>query len=476
MRKILVPLISVLLTMTASAAGLDTNRPYFTQTVGSERYCFYILDSGDEVSINSISSTLPYVTTERVVLPEEVTNEGKTYKVVEIEPEACSDNNWIWDLVYPSTLRKVGKKSFWHSELRSFKPQGESNLKEIDDMAFAASKVWDIDLGNKIEKIGNKAFAGFQFKYVRIPNSVTTLGQEAFSGNIVEDVTIGDGLTYICGGAFSNNPALRNVNIGKSVKTIDYNAFKGCNLQELVIPDNVKTLGEDAFAGNKYLKSVKLSSSLENIPNGCFSECGYISDLKIPANVTAIGTGAFYLCTGLVKLEFEEGSRLTSIGVNAFAGNRLAQLKMPDTVEEIGTSAFLGSGSLVSVHFSSGLKTIGYRAFSACKEIRDVTCYAAAPPVTTVDCFETNVYDNARLWVDEDALKLFKRDEVWRLFRNIEGVEGASIEAIGVDSETSPVLYDLSGRRLGDAEAADPSRGIYIEKSGKRTRKIIVTK
>lgn len=455
--------------------GVYTERPNFYIQFGTDNYQFFILDSGDEVSLNQIYPKDKYTTNSRIVLPEEVTYEDKTYRLVEIEPEAFQRNTWLWDLVYPSTLRKVGKRSFYGSNLRSFKPNGESNLKIIDDSAFATNTIWDIDLGNKIEKIGNSAFQGFNFISVKIPDSVTSLGQYAFASNKLKSITIGNGLTYICGEAFSKNPVLQTVVIGKNVKTIDHNAFKGCNLQNLTIPDNVQVIGEGAFAENEYLTSVKFPSALENIPDNCFSGCKTIMELNIPASVKTIGTGAFHMCTGLNYLYFEENSQLTSIGHAAFSGSAISQLKMPDTVEEIGNGAFQFNTSLVSVYLSSHMKSIGKLAFAYCDEIRDITCYAMTPPAAFVDCFQPDVYDNARLWVDKDASKLYKRDEVWRLFINMEGVEGASIDEIDVDTATAPILYNLSGHRLSDAEAANPTRGIYIEKRGKTARKILVT-
>lgn len=58
--------------------------------------------------------------------------------------------------------------------------------------------------------------------------------------------------------------------------------------------------------------------------------------MVIPKSVRDIRGGAFYGCKSLSELSFEEGSKLSHVGVYAFDGTLLTpeQLQYPNAVEE----------------------------------------------------------------------------------------------------------------------------------------------
>ena len=61
-------------------------------------------------------------------------------------------------------------------------------------------------------------------------------------------------------------------------------------------------------------------------------------EIVIPKNVRSIGSYAFDGCLWLSSLRFEEGSRISSVGVGAFSGMCLNSLnvKYPNTFESDG--------------------------------------------------------------------------------------------------------------------------------------------
>ena len=66
-----------------------------------------------------------------------------------------------------------------------------------------------------------------------------------------------------------------------------------------------------------------------------------ITSIQIPNSVTGIGPYAFYGCTKLTSVKFDEPAKLKKINHNAFNGcSSLSTIKIPTTVTDIGYQAF----------------------------------------------------------------------------------------------------------------------------------------
>lgn len=119
----------------------------------------------------------------------------------------------------------------------------------------------------------------------------------------------------------------------------------------------------DRLSGN-----LVIDSSISSIADWAFRNTE-LTSVTIPAGVTSIGDGAFYLSDNLYSLEFMPNSNLKSIGAQAFDSTRLTELNLPDTVQTIGERAFQGITidelyipasleSVTNVFVSMGIKTI----------------------------------------------------------------------------------------------------------------------
>ena len=122
------------------------------------------------------------------------------------------------------------------------------------------------------------------------------------------------------------------------------------------VPDEVAAAIEDALElepkPERYLskiaqrvegsiKELTLSDleGIEVIVPYAFNYCDKLASINIPNGVKSIGNGAFYGCSRLVTVRFEESSKLESIGEGAFG--RCGQLvsvflpEMPPTLANI---------------------------------------------------------------------------------------------------------------------------------------------
>ena len=231
------------------------------------------------------------------------------------------------------------------------------------------------------------------------------------------------------------------------------NAFQGCtNLWEITLPDNLSTIGDAAFANCKSLNSIILPENIVSIgdssfmnckalstllfePNsklqiiggnihaealkdgygkldayGAFTNCTLLTSIQIPISVIEIECAAFYNCTSLNSVIFEEGAHINTIGGGGI---------YPYYGESYGGGAFSKCISLQSIDIpqsitkleafafsESGLKSIYIRALTppsltAVKQVaRDSYAYAQFPSGCTAYVpFETfDTYKDNKTW------------------------------------------------------------------------------
>ena len=208
------------------------------------------------------------------------------------------------------------------------------------------------------------------------------------------------------------------------------NAFQGCtNLWEITLPDNLSTIGDAAFSICKALSTLLFepNSKLQIIGGnihaealkdgygkldayGAFTNCTLLTSIQIPISVIEIECAAFYNCTSLNSVIFEEGAHINTIGGGGI---------YPYYGESYGGGAFSKCISLQSIDIpqsitkleafafsESGLKSIYIRALTppsltAVKQVaRDSYAYAQFPSGCTAYVpFETfDTYKDNKTW------------------------------------------------------------------------------
>ncbi len=166
------------------------------------------------------------------------------------------------------------------------------------------------------------------------------------------------------------------VKISEGVKSISSYAFSGCSvLTDVSISEGVKSIGDSAFSGTafynnednwengvlycgNYLLAARTDLSgaytvkegTKVIADSAFRNCGSLTSVTFPENVTSIGGYAFYGCIGLTGVTISDG--LTIIGNFAFYGcSSLTEVAIPASVTIIGDSAFNNCSGLTHIYY-----------------------------------------------------------------------------------------------------------------------------
>lgn len=206
-----------------------------------------------------------------------------------------------------------------------------------------------------------------EFQYF---TAITSIPSELFKDcTILKSITFPESLCTIGSYAFSGCTNLKKIHVTKNVYSIGGMAFYNCtSLSSLTFDDEISSLDFNAVA-YYYSSSAKYA--------GPFYKCTALTEVRIPAAVTSLGSGLFEGCSSLKKVTFQNGSKLKLITASdwnsttgPFSGcSALEQVLLPDTVTRIGYRAFYGCSSLLTINIPEGVSEIGEYAFYNCKKL-----------------------------------------------------------------------------------------------------------
>ncbi len=160
------------------------------------------------------------------VIPDEVTQDGKTYKVT-----------------------SLGDFALRSSEITSLKIG--ANLKVIADNAFKNCKqLVTVEMTDNTTSIGEDAFSDcVALQTVKMSKGLVSLGKSAFYEDAaLTSIELPDGLEKIDEYTFCNCKSLKSVSLGNGVKAIMKNSFDLCEaLESISLPASVESIGTSAF-------------------------------------------------------------------------------------------------------------------------------------------------------------------------------------------------------------------------------------
>ena len=243
-------------------------------------------------------------------------------------------------------------------------------------------------------------------EHLILPNTLITIGEEMFYQSDLRSVVIPTNVTTVGYSAFKRCSSLTTVTFEKEsqLKTIggDYyygGAFSDCTaLTSIEIPASVETIGNTAFSDCSSLATVTFEkgSRLKTIGNNAYYRCTSLTSIEIPASVETIEKKAFMHCSSLATVTFEKGSQLKTIAGDSYDGafsdcTALTSIEIPASVETIEATAFKRCSKLATVTFEKGsqLKTIGggyyssyyHGAFSDCSSLTSIEIPASVETI-----------------------------------------------------------------------------------------------
>jgi hypothetical protein len=100
--------------------------------------------------------------------------------------------------------------------------------------------------------------------------------------------------------------------------------------------------------------------------------------ITFDADVTGVGTYAFYGCSNLISMELPHS--VTSIDDYAFYGcSNLVSIDIPDSVTRIGNYAFRSCYNLTSIEIPNSVTSVSNTAFNACSGLTSMKVLAGNP-------------------------------------------------------------------------------------------------
>ena len=215
--------------------------------------------------------------------------------------------------------------------------------------------------------------------------------------------------------AFAYSPYLEKIVFHENLYSINHSALSNCNPSIWKEYNNAYYVGND---DNPYMTLYRLTSSdltsysihpdTININRETFEYCKSIESLTIPANIQKIGALAFYNCSNLKTLIFEDNSNLKKIvaetfllctienvyitnleawcnvsmnyytanpmyrGANLYVNNELLTTLNLSNFTKIGDYTLYGCLSLVEVIVPETVNYIGLNVFGKCSNLQSI--------------------------------------------------------------------------------------------------------
>lgn len=165
-----------------------------------------------------------------VYLHEDVTINGRQYRLTEIGDSAFCNKTYIKSAYLPEGILKIGRYAFYNCKKLAV-VELPNSVEQIEDYSFyGCNNVHHIKLSPRIRCIPKAAFSGCGMKKIVVPEGVEEIRLDAF-GNCVslEEVELPETLRRIERGVFWCCGALKRIDIPAQVDYIGEFAFYGCN-------------------------------------------------------------------------------------------------------------------------------------------------------------------------------------------------------------------------------------------------------
>lgn len=282
-----------------------------------------------------------------------------------IRPYAFLNTAQLTSINIPNSLTEIDYTMFDGSSLESINVYGgNTDLINVGDAVYSLDRT----ILFYYPIYGSDAFTLH-------PNTTSIASRAFYNNKTLINITFNNNLASIGANAFEHAAELENVviNAGSALASIGINAFAYCTkLTSFQFPANINALGEGAFRNCERLTSAVFhGNSLSALPRYAFYGCVLLDNVTLPASVKTIGDYTFYGNSALRTLDMNAGSSLlTSIGAYSFAECvNLEPFTLPYDLAAIGDYAFASENGTMKVEVelnSTKLTRLGAYAFKNC--------------------------------------------------------------------------------------------------------------
>lgn len=221
-----------------------------------------------------------------------------------------------------------------------------------------------------------------QYEYIYLPSTMqkltTALVQQQKK---LKEITIPASVTEFNSGSFNHgmfymDESLEKITFEEGCKLTSFgknvqNLLYGCkSLKEFTVPASIETIPERCFYNSQYLETIRFEkgSKVESIGKEAFYACCALKDVELAEGLTTIGESAFRNLDQIEKLVIP--GTVTTIGICAFYDcDGLQEIAIPDSVTSIGKAAFAYCGNVTDIKLPDQLETIEEQAFMGCSKV-----------------------------------------------------------------------------------------------------------
>ncbi len=283
----------------------------------------------------------------------------------------CYEMKNLTNLTIPQGLKTMGAQTFYGTSITdiTWHPKQFENLSTVSPFNDIASNITSFTFGDAVEYIpSNLCYNMTHLNTTVIPRSVKSVGERAFGGCTGLQTTIyaGDVASW-CNIQFASGEANPLLNAK--------NWFINSNEQvtDLVIPASVTAIGQYAFYNFVGLKAVTLSGNISSIGQGAFYNCIAIERFTIGEGVTAIDANAFKSCNGLKEVVWlaKHCDNFAAATDAPFYDRRrqITSFTFGDKVENIPSFLCYEMNQLTEISIPQSVHTIGQQAFLNCTKL-----------------------------------------------------------------------------------------------------------
>ena len=239
----------------------------------------------------------------------------------------------------------------------------------------------------------------------------------------------------------------------KSLFTVDGICYVPVNPSEHTC-DAIDCVYDETAANIKFLLSVSYKGITMTVrkvqPYICYNN-QYIDSLYCEFNRN-IEANDFYGCSGITNVVCNNDGDIEEAAFNGCTGITNVEC---NNSGKIGDYAFKGCVKLKTLSIGSQVSAIGRETFSGCSSITKIVSKAVTPPACGELAFQEIDIWNCTLIVPKGSLTAYQQADQWKEFFFVEEEEGSDIEPNPEDKCATPTISYANGKLTYKCETED---------------------